>query len=160
MGTRSLALLAAAFCLAPAAPVRAAESDPPPRETVVARRPAILSAPERPTGLVIDARGLKVNRAMGPRILDEDGNVLYPDRKKVPEMSVLQDRGMVAYVQDPREASRSGKDPLIVAVLSVAGSGRDDLVVSREAAVAIRYANEHHRFLDQWAVSVLIGTPR
>ena len=159
MEVRSFALLAVAVTLSlgVAAPLRAAESETPPRETVSNRRPAVVSAPERPTGLVIDARGFSVNRAMGPRILDEDGNVLYPDRKNVPEMSVLQDRGMVAYVFDVRGTPRSGKDPLVVTALSVAGAGRDDLVVSREAAIAIRRADERHHFLNQWAVSFLIG---
>lgn len=162
MQSRSLTLLAAALALPLflQAPVRSAEAETPAREEVSARRPTVLSAPERPTGLVIDARGLTLNRAMGPRILDEDGNVLYPDRKNVPEMSVLQDQGMVAYVRDAAATPRSGKEPLVVAALSVTGPGRDDLIVSREAAAAIRRLNERGRFLDRWAVSFVIGEPR
>jgi len=162
MENRSCVLLAVAVSLSLGAvtPLLAAESETPVRETVSNRRPAVVSAPERPTGLVIDARGFTLNRAMGPRILDEDGNVLYPDRKNVPEMSVLQDKGMVAYVFDPKETPRSGKDPLVVTALSVTGPGRDDLVVSREAAAVIRRANERSRFLDQWAVSFLIGVQK
>lgn len=162
MQSRSLALLAVALALPLTfmAPARAAETEAPPREEVSTRRATVLAAPELATGLVIDARGLTLNRAMGPRILDEDGNVLYPDRKNVPEMSVLQDQGMVAYVRDAAVTPRSGKEPLIVAALAVAGAGRDDLVVSREAAVAIRRLNERQRFLDRWAVSFVIGEPR
>jgi hypothetical protein len=90
-----LAAVAVALPLALLASGRAtaAETNAPQPENVSHRRPNVLFAPERPTGLVIDARGLILNRAMGPRILDEDGNVLYPDPKNVPEMSVLQDRG-------------------------------------------------------------------
>jgi hypothetical protein len=153
-----LAAVAVALPLALLASGRAtaAETNAPQPENVSHRRPNVLFAPERPTGLVIDARGLILNRAMGPRILDEDGNVLYPDPKNVPEMSVLQDRGMVAYVREPADAPRSGKEPLVVAALSVAGAGRDDIVVSREAAAAIRRANERERILNRWAVSFAI----
>jgi hypothetical protein len=38
----------------------------------------------------------------------------------------------------------------------VAGPGRDDLVVSREAAARILAANRRGRFLERWAVSILI----
>lgn len=159
MQTQSYALLFAVFILPlglTTGRAAAAQSEVSP-EPVSHRRSAVLAAPERPTGLVIDARGLSLNRAMGPRILDEDGAVLYPDPKNVPEMSVLQDRGMAAYVPDLAGASRSGKEPLVVTALCVAGAGRDDVVVPRDAAAVIRRANARHRFLDRWAVSFLVG---
>jgi hypothetical protein len=152
MQYRSFALLAVALALplAMAAPSGA-------HEPLSHRRPTILALPDRPTGLVIDARSFSLNRAMAPRILDEEGNVLYPNPRHVPEMRVLQEQGMVSYVRDSANAPRSGSEPLVVVALAVAGPARDDVVVSREAATAIRQANSHHGILDRWAVSFALG---
>jgi hypothetical protein len=125
--------------------------------------PADGAAPERAaaesfTGLVLDARGLDVQRAMGPRILDEDGQVLYPDPNHVPEMLFLQDHGMAAYVKEGQDAPRSGSHPLTVPVVSSTGPGHDDVVVSRETARQIREAAARDGFLGRWAVSILIGS--
>jgi hypothetical protein len=109
------------------------------------------------TGLVLDARGLDLQRAMGPRILDEDGEVLYPDPNHVPDMVFLQDHGMAAYVTDGQEPIRSGDRPLTVWVVRVSGAGHDDLVVSRRTAQRIRDAAARDGFLSRWAVSILIS---
>jgi hypothetical protein len=108
------------------------------------------------TGLVLDARGLDVQRAMGPRILDEDGAVIYPDPQHVPDKSFLEDHGMAAYSSDPSTAPRSGAHALVVTAAGVSGPGHDDLVVSRETARRIREADQHDGFLSRWAVSILI----
>ena len=110
------------------------------------------------TGLILDARDLEVQRAMGPRIVDEDGQVLYPDPNHVPEMSFLQDHGMVAYVKVGQDAPRSGGHPLTVPVVSITGPGHDDVVVSRESARQIREAEARDGFLGRWAVSILISS--
>jgi hypothetical protein len=110
------------------------------------------------TGLILDARGLDVQRAMGPRIVDEDGEVLYPDPRHVPEKSYLEDHGMAAYASSAEEAPRSGSHPLLVQAIRAAGPGHDDLVISRETARQIREANQQSGFLSRWAVSILIGS--
>jgi hypothetical protein len=109
------------------------------------------------TGLVLDARGLDVQRTMGPRIMDEDGQLLYPDPTHVPEMTFLQDHGMVAYVTDGGETPRSGSHPLVVPTLAANGPARENLVVSRETARQIREAEARDGFLGRWAVSILIS---
>lgn len=109
------------------------------------------------TGLVLDARGLDLQRTMGPRIVDEDGQLLYPDPKNVPDVGFLEDHGMVAYVKDGQETPRSGSHPLIVPTLAVNGPAHENLVVSRETARQIREADARGGFLAHWAVSILIG---
>jgi hypothetical protein len=109
------------------------------------------------TGLVVDARGLDVQRAMGPRIVDEDGGVIYPDPRHVPDKAFLEDHGMAAYTSDVAAAPRSGSHPLVVTAAGVTGPGHDDLVVSRDTARQIREAGEHGGFLSRWAVSILLG---
>jgi hypothetical protein len=94
---------------------------------------------------------------MGPRILDESGQVLYPDPKHVPDIGELQDHGMVSYTLKEQDPGRSGARPLVVSAASVTGPAREDLVVSNEVAEQIRQANQRCGFFKKWAVSILIG---
>jgi len=140
-----------------AAPASLLAPDPTPAsspEPHAARVPAAVPSATY-TGLVLDARGLDVQRAMGPRIVDEDGRVLYPDPNHVPDMTFLQDHGMAAYVKDAREAPRSGDHPLTVWVVRLAGPGHDDLVVSRKSGRRLMDADAEDGFLSRWAVSIL-----
>ncbi|HLV80925.1 MAG TPA: hypothetical protein VKT32_11620, partial [Chthonomonadaceae bacterium] len=110
------------------------------------------------TGLLIDARDLALERTMSPRILDEDGNVLYPNPGHIPSMDYLQDRGMASYDASEDSARRAGNHPLVVQALDVAGAGHDDLIVSNETADRIRAADRRNRFLSRWAVSILVAS--
>jgi hypothetical protein len=133
--------------------VKEASSEAAPPMTGAAPDPAA----ESYTGLILDARDLEIQRAMGPRILDEDGQVLYPDPNHVPDMLFLQDHGMAAYVKEGQDTPRSGSHPLTVPVVSITGPGHDDVVVSRETARQIREAAARDGFLGRWAVSILIS---
>jgi hypothetical protein len=119
------------------------------------------STGEAPSGLIIDARQLNVTRAMGPRILDEDGNVIYPiSPQHVPPMEVLQEHGMAAYSSDETIAPRSGPRPRIFRAADVAGTPKGvDLVVSRQTAAQILAANERAGILESWAITILVRPP-
>lgn len=108
------------------------------------------------TGVIVDARDFDIQRAMGPRIVDEDGNVLYPDPRRVPNPDALQNEGMVSYANDERAVRRAGANPLVVRAIDVAGPAREDVVVSREAADQIRQAERRWRCLARRAVGILI----
>lgn len=110
------------------------------------------------TGLLIDARDLALERTMSPRILDEDGNVLYPNPGHVPSIDYLEDRGMASYDSSEESARRAGSHPLVARAMDVAGAGHDDLVVSNETAARIRAADRRNRFLSRWAVSILVDS--
>jgi TolB-like protein len=131
-------------------PEREPESPRPPIE-----RPDNILDDSPYTGLIIDARDFRLQRAMGPRILDEDGHVLYPDPKHVPDLDYLEDHGMASYVAHESEATRAGKHPLIVRAIDVITPGHDDMVVSNETAERIREANRRDQFLLKWNVSIL-----
>ncbi len=84
------------------------------------------------TGLVIDARGLKVTPALAPRVLDDAGKPLYSvdslsaDARKV--------TGVAAYVQSLDDAKKSlkvGDKPLVLKASKA--SGPDLLLASGEA---------------------------
>jgi hypothetical protein len=84
------------------------------------------------TGLVIDARGLALQPALFPRILDEDGQVLYAPAYV--QADVVGQRGYVAYVSalnSPQVEARVGKNPLLLRARRVAGPARVDVVMHR-----------------------------
>jgi len=123
--------------------------------------PPIASLPDRDsepyTGLLIDALGLNVERAMGPRIIDESGRVIYPDPGHVPGDEYTQDHGMVSYYSTIPEAKRAGRHPLVVRAVRVSDVGHDDITVTNEAGELIREANRRGKFLWKWSVAVLCG---
>jgi hypothetical protein len=137
----------------PAQEIAMAPVDDPP---LPRPQPAVASVAPPHTGLILDAAHLNLRRAMGPRILDVTGRVLYPNPQYLPDMDFLQDHGMASYVTDVASAQRSGIDPLVIPVLAVGGPGRDDLVISREMADLLLEANRQGRFLERWAVTVLV----
>ena len=111
------------------------------------------------TGLVIDARDFHVQRSMSPRILDEDGKVVYPDVKNLPSLDYIEDHGIAEYFYTIEDAKRAGDNPLVLHALStVSENGHDDVIISNAAAERIRRACRRHNFLAGWAVAIV--TPR
>lgn len=107
------------------------------------------------TGLVLDAEGLNVERAMGPRILDEDGKVVYPLKGDY-DYDALLEHGLVSYCEAMSQtAKRAGDRPLHVRVLDLASNSNSDFVVTRDDGERIRRANQRGKFLERWAVSVV-----
>lgn len=113
----------------PAAPtVKPSEKQPEPKvDTVVAAATAADG-----TGLVIDARGLKLMPALMPRVLDETGKPVY----SVDSLSAeaRKTTGVAAYVQSLDEAKKSmkaGDKPLVVKATKA--SGADVLLPADEA---------------------------
>jgi hypothetical protein len=93
---------------------------------------------------------------MSARILDEDGRVLYPDPKHVPDPDALQDLGTVAYPDDIRASARAGRRPLVVRAMAIDRS-RDNVIVPNSVAERIWRENSRGRFLERWAVCVLVA---
>jgi TolB-like protein len=119
---------------------------------------ATTSTSEAYTGLIIDTGELEINRAMAPRIQDEDGRVIYPDPKHLPDLGWLQSNGMAGYVRDEKSAPRSGSNPLIVRAVDATGPMHDSFIVSREAGQLILQSNERGHFLESWAICILTKT--
>jgi hypothetical protein len=92
------------------------------------------------TGLVVDARGLKVTPALAPRLLDEKGAPLYgaeflgEEARKSP--------GVAGYAKTVDEAKalqqRVGDKPLVVKAAKAKGA---DLVLGADAAKKLTEAN-------------------
>ena len=111
------------------------------------------------TGLLIEAAHLNPQRSMSPRILDEDGQVVYPDPKHLPDDDMLQDIGMASYYKVGQNATRAGEHPLVVKGIGCRGPIKCDIVVSRDTAEQIRRANRAGKFLWKWSVAILYGNP-
>jgi hypothetical protein len=101
-------------------------------ETTAASGPPAEATSGVYTGIVIDARGLALQPAVFPRILDEDGQVLYAPEGVHTEVAMQQ--GYMAYVSvidSPQVEARVGKNPLLLRARRAAGPTRVDVVLSR-----------------------------
>ena len=109
------------------------------------------------TGVVIDARGLAIQPALFPRIVDESGQSLYAPEVVDVEAAVQQ--GYVAYAktfdQAPAQA-RIGERPLVLRALRVAGDTRVDLVLGNAEATRIRDYAATRRLVRQCRVLIVM----
>lgn len=115
-------------------PEKAIEKAPEKAPEKVAEKPAEPKSDklEEGTGLVIDARGLKLMPALMPRVLDETGKPLYSVDSLSPE--ARKTTGVAAYVQSLDEARKSlkaGEKPLVIKAAKA--SGADVLLPQEEA---------------------------
>jgi hypothetical protein len=82
------------------------------------------------TGVVIDARGLKLNPSVLPRVLDQAGTEVYGTGFAERESAVR--TGLCAWVKDSLDVQheRVGDAPLMLKAAGVSGKDSTDLVVS------------------------------
>jgi len=85
--------------------------------------PSVANMP-RYTGLVFDARGLDLDRSMGPMIYDTEGRVIYGNQYV--EHSYVIQNGLVDYASSLNSIalvengqSRAGKKPLVIKAIAV-----------------------------------------
>ncbi len=109
------------------------------------------------TGLVVDARGLEAKPAMTPRIVDEEGEVIYGaayvDRKFAVE------QGMAGYAKDLKAAAanaRVGDRPYLVKAVRAEGPAQTDLVIKTEDAQALKSMSGTLTFLEQCRVMIVL----
>jgi hypothetical protein len=109
------------------------------------------------TGVLLDARGLAIQAALFPKIVDERGQTLYAPESVDREAAVQQ--GYVAYAkafdQAPAQA-RIGEHPLVLRVLRVAGETRVDLVLSDAEATRMRDYAATRRLVRQCRVLIVM----
>lgn len=105
------------------------------------------------TGLVIDARGLKVTPALSPRVLDVGGKALY----SVDSLSAdaRKSTGVASYVQSLEEAKKSmkaGEKPLVIKATKAEGT---DLVLAADDVKKLAEINT--AFLSEGRVIVVMN---
>ncbi len=137
---------------APASPPRVFQ----PREDV---EPAHTADPDAPvTSVIIDARGLNVERSMSPKIRRRDGSEVWGTLQVSPEFVIEQ--GIVAYATslgDAKKNRRVGANPLIIKAAGRSG-GRftTDAVITDEDADLLLRTNQKTGFLKEYRVIFLL----
>lgn len=115
------------------------------------------------TGLIVDARGLGLQRGMSPRIYSESGQLIYAG--VTASQAFIQESGIASYGQEltPELLRRiqPGKDPikvspLVVEALEVTDTTETGVIISDNDADAILSALNTYDFLAQYSVIFLI----
>lgn len=125
-----------------------------------------VSPPAKPkipyTGLVIDARGTGARAALAPRILTQEDEIYGPDRvdKKFISGPSVDEPGRIAwYFTDEAKAREHYKvtaNPLIIKAIRASGENKTDLVIDETKAEYIEALPEHHAFLTQAKVLIIV----
>ncbi|MDR3590841.1 MAG: hypothetical protein P4N41_14410 [Negativicutes bacterium] len=108
-----------------------------------------------PTGVVVDAQGLGLQRVMSPRIYDPTGRIIYGNMYIDPDLVVQ--RGMADYLTAEDAAavaagrSRAGASPIVVRAVGLKNFNAD-AVISQADADRILVANARSNFLARTAV--------
>lgn len=137
-----------------------------PQDTSPIARFKNVSPPAKPnipfTGLVIDARGTGAHAALAPRILAQEDTLYGPDRvdKKFIFGPSVDEPGRIAwYFTDEAKAREHYKvkaNPLIIKALRATGENKTDLVIDETKAEYIEALPEHHAFLTQAKVLIIV----
>ena len=109
------------------------------------------------TGLIIDARGLKVERGMSPRIYDERGRAIYGPQFVPANFAI--EKGVVYYhttLEGALKDKRAGPQPLIIKAIGVRGTARQDVIVTYSDGEVILRENAVGHFLERCNVIFII----
>jgi hypothetical protein len=110
-----------------------------------------------PTGLVLDARGLGAKPALFPRILSEDGRLVY-DLNSVNRSYTVQ-QGLVVYMRDVAVAEankRVANNPRLIRALRIAPDTDTDLIISNRDADRLIRDSKRHDFLKKCRVIIVL----
>lgn len=141
--------------LAPAAPQPlppvSADYVPPAAHSHHSTGAPIVASPRQYTGLVVDARGLGLERSMGPMVYDTDGRVIYGNMYV--DHSYVVQNGLVDYAGSPgaielvdNGQSRAGQDPVIVKAIALKDNNHN-VVISKADGDAVLAASGPTGFL-------------
>lgn len=109
------------------------------------------------TGLIVDCRGVSLQPVMVPRVVDEEGAVVYGPAFASRDYAV--ETGLVSYIRNlasPESHPRVGPRPLVVKGIRTPKSRPCDIVISRADAAKIRGTASNLGFLHQCRVLVVM----
>ena len=121
--------------------------------------PAAPAAP-RPgtvTGLIVDARGLGLRPAMSPKIVDQNGGVVYGPGNFTREFAVK--FGVAGYSKNLEQAQQDPRvvgNPLVVKGVGIQGANKADLVLATGDVSRVKGADSSGKFLSNCKVMILI----
>ena len=124
--------------------------------------PAAPSAPSAPrpgtvTGLIVDARGLGLRPAMSPKIVDQNGGVVYGPGNFTREFAVK--FGVAGYSKNLEQAQQDPRvvgNPMVVKGVGVQGANKADLVLAAGDVSRVKGADSSGKFLSNCKVMILI----
>jgi hypothetical protein len=131
----------------------------PPAGYAAAPAPAAPAAP-RPgtvTGLIVDARGLGLRPAMSPKIVDQNGGIVYGPGNFTREYAVK--FGVAGYSKNLEQAQQNPRvtgNPLVVKGIGVQGANKTDLVLAASDVSRVKGADSSGQFLGNCKVMILI----
>ncbi len=109
------------------------------------------------TGVLVDARGLNLNKALFPKIVNEDNQEVYGLGFVLRPYAIQ--RGIVSYVHSSLEAyknERLGTNPLRVVALRVTGKNKTDLVLPNSDAEKLHNSSQNLKLLKECRVVILV----
>ena len=120
------------------------------------------SAPAAPrpgtvTGLIVDARGLGLRPAMSPKIVDQNGGVVYGPGNFTREFAVK--FGVAGYSKNLEQAQQDPRvvgNPMVVKGVGVRGANKADLVLAAGDVSRVKGSDSSGKFLSNCKVMILI----
>ena len=108
------------------------------------------------TGILIDARGVDLNPALFPRVVNEDGRVVYGPEFLI--ATYAEERGSVGYYNSLPPAladDRVGYNPLRINAVRSAGRNNTNLVVANSDARKLHSSLENLKLLERCRVVIV-----
>ena len=108
------------------------------------------------TGIIIDAKGLKVRPALAPKVIDKDGGIIYGPGDYSREYAVTQ--GVVGYsktIESAKIDSRVKGNPLVIKATGVSGQNSTDVIIGNEDIKRVGSANTSYDVLNDCRVIIL-----
>ena len=109
------------------------------------------------TGLIVDARGLGLRPAMSPKIVDQNGGVVYGPGNFTREFAVK--FGVASYSKNLEQAQQDPRvtgNPLVVKGVGTQGGNKTDLVLAAGDVSRVKNADTSGQFLGNCKVMILI----
>ncbi len=109
------------------------------------------------TGIILDARGRDFQPVIYPPILSETGDKIYGTATMGREYAVQQ--GICTYLCNPDHPlirERAGSNPMTIKVLRKGGQDHPALIISSAEAKKIENTPEHHAFMKECRVVILM----
>jgi hypothetical protein len=127
-----------------------------PAKNISASTPTTSTEADTFTGLIIDARGILVEPALAPKILDERLEEVYGPEFASREYAIQ--NGIASYYTDMQKAAanpRVAGQPLVIKAMRTAWPGLCDLVISNVDATKLRSSSKHLMFLRECRVIIV-----
>jgi hypothetical protein len=109
------------------------------------------------SGLIINAKGLKMMPALAPKILDESGKVIYSADFLAKQN--LEERGVAAYfkaMDAAKKSKRVGANPLVLKALKLSKGAKTDVVLSNADAEKLKDPDTNLKYLAEGRVILVV----